>query len=231
MRDFNFSKTWRRPLMGVTLTLFIFSLAGCEGCRREIREEYYESLEKVGLEKREMLVKRVDKARDAQEDAQEQFTDALEQFQALVGTQGTELEATYKALKAEFEDSEARAEQVHNRIKKVENVAEALFAEWKTEIDEIGNQDYKRRSQKKLTTTKARYDRLLSSMNKASESMDPVLAKLRDQVLYLKHNLNAQALGSLDREAEILETDIGRLIEDMQASIREADQFIAEMAE
>ena len=100
-------------------------LSGCEGCRRDLRERYYRTWEKVGLEKREMLVKRVDKARDAQEDAQEQFADALEEFQALVGHDGGELEAMYNSLKGEYDDAEARAEKVREKIKKVENVAHA----------------------------------------------------------------------------------------------------------
>lgn len=220
----------RRIVLQTAAVLLLASLTGCEGCKQQVREEYYSSLEKIGLEKRDMLVKRVDKARDAQEDAQEQFEDALEQFQALVGHTGSDLEAMYGALKGEYEDAESRAENVRSRIKKVENVALALFDEWKAEIEQIQNQDYRKESRRKLGQTQNRYAELIGTMKKASASMEPVLAKLKDQVLYLKHNLNAQAFGSLDREAELLQGDVGRLIEDMQASIREADRFIADMS-
>ncbi len=206
-------------------------LSGCEGCRREVRERYYRTWEKVGLEKREMLVKRVDKARNAQEEAQEQFADTLEEFQALVGHDGGELEAMYGSLMGEYDDAEARAERVREKIQKVENVALALFDEWQQETNQFQNADYRRESEKKLRETKTRYTQLLAVMKKASASMDPVLQKLSDQVLFLKHNLNAQALGSLDQQADLLQTDVSRLIEDMQASIAEADRFIAEMSD
>lgn len=206
-------------------------LSGCEGCRRNLRERYYNSLETVGLEKREMLVKRVDKARGAQEEAQEQFEDALEEFQALVGHDGGDLEKMYNSLKGEYEDSEARAEQVREKINKVENVALALFDEWQQEINQFENHEYRRVSERKLRDTKNRYSELLATMKKASASMDPVLTKLSDQVLFLKHNLNAQALGSLDQQATLLENDVQRLLGDMQASIAEAERFIADMTE
>lgn len=110
---------------------------------------------------------------------------------------------------------------------KVENVAEALFLEWQQEIELFENAKFQRESKAKLRETKARYTALLTVMNRASASMDPVLHKLRDQVLYLKHNLNAQALGSLDQQAQLLQEDIDSLLRDLQASISEADRFIA----
>ncbi len=223
--------TQRRSIAGwcllITLTLLFGS---CDGCRRKARSKYYNSLEKIGLEKREVLIRRVDKARDAQENAQEQFEDALEQFQALVGHDGGELEAMYENLKGEYESAESRAEKVRDRIIKVENVAEALFLEWQQEIDLFENAKFQRDSKAKLRETKARYSSLLTVMNRASASMDPVLLKLRDQVLYLKHNLNAQALGSLDRQAQLLQDDVDSLLRDLQASITEADRFIAEIS-
>ena len=59
--------------------------------------------------------------------------------------------------------------------------------------------------------------------------MTPVLDSLKDYVLYLKHNLNAQAIGSLKGEADSIETDVGRLIRDIQRSIQEADAFLKEI--
>lgn len=204
-------------------------LGGCDGCRKKARDKYFEYLETVGFEKRDMLVNRVDKARDAQAEAQEQFEDALEEFRALVDHTGGELGAQYDKLKGEYDDAESRAEEVRERIRKVENVADSLFDEWQREIDVFENETYARKSRQQMQATRSRYTKVLAAMQQAANSMDPVLDKLRDQVLFLKHNLNAQALGSLDQESEILQADIGRLIVDMQASIAEADRFIAEM--
>ncbi len=221
----------RNVLSWILLITLVGLLGGCDGCRRKAREKYFDSLEKVGLEKRELLVKRVDKAKDSQEEAQEQFKDALEQFQSLIDYDGGDLEKMYNKLSGEYDSAEARATEVRERIDKVENVALALFDEWQAEIDQFENASYRRNSQTKLKQTRTRYQGLIATMKKASASMDPVLVKLQDQVLFLKHNLNAQVLGSLDTEATLLEGDITRLISDMQSSIAEAEKFIEEMTQ
>ena len=56
--------------------------------------------------------------------------------------------------------------------------------------------------------------------------MEPVLRQFRDQVLYLKHNLNAAAIGSLRGQADNIQGDIQRLLDQMNRSIAEADRFI-----
>ena len=66
-------------------------------------------------------------------------------------------------------------------------------------------------------------------MGRAADRMEPVLATFRDQVLFLKHNLNARALASLTTTNRELEADISRLVADMEASIREAEDFIRTM--
>jgi len=210
------------------LALVVLMIPALGGCRAA-REEYYKALEKIGIEKRELLVSRVGKAAAAQDAAQKQFKDALEQFQALVGYRGGDLEAMYGKLSGEYEHSKRRAEEVHDRIRKVREVAQSLFDEWQREIGQFESSDYRRDSERQLRDTRARYEQLLTVMEKASRAMDPVLAKLHDQVLYLKHNLNARALGSLSTTADGLRSDIDRLVREMQASIAEADRFVADM--
>lgn len=56
--------------------------------------------------------------------------------------------------------------------------------------------------------------------------MEPVLRQFRDQVLYLKHNLNATAIGSLRGTADTIHLDLQRLLSQMNASIAEADRFV-----
>ena len=56
-----------------------------------------------------------------------------------------------------------------------------------------------------------------------------LLAAFNDQVLFLKHNLNARAIASLDSTVLELEGEVTRLIEEMNASIAEANAFIESM--
>ena len=188
---------------------------------------YYNTLEKIGIAKRDVLVDRVEKAQEAQTDAKEQFADALERFLAVTGADGGELQQRYDALKTDFARSEDRAREVRERIDAVEDVAEALFDEWRAELRQYSSSALRAESERQLETTRRGYEKVVRLMRRAAESMDPVLDTFRDQVLFLKHNLNARALASLDSTQRELEADISRLVSDMEASIREAETFIS----
>jgi hypothetical protein len=199
----------------------VLLLAGCQ-------KTYYTMLEQVGVEKRELLTKRVERAKESQGEAQEEFRDALEKFQAVTGHRGGELEDRYDRLRDAFERSEQRAKDVSERIDAVESVADALLDEWKDELDRYEDRSLRRRSEARLHETEHDVDRLLRAMHAAERSLHPVLEKLEDRVLYVKHNLNAAALAGLEQDVPGLERDVDRLVREMQASIAEADRFIAQ---
>lgn len=197
-------------------------LAGCSSA-------YYQAMEKIGFAKREILADRVEKTRTAQQEAKEQFADALQRFLAVTKADGGDLQRKYDAMNSEFQRSESRAKEVRERIASVEDVAAALFREWKQELGQYTNPTLRRDSERQLDLTRRRYDALLSLMRRAADRMDPVLATFRDQVLFLKHNLNARAIASLGETHRTLEADISRLIADMETSIREAETFIKDL--
>ncbi len=190
---------------------------------------YYETMETFGFEKRDLLVDRVEDARDAQDDASEQFASALDQFRATVDFDGGNLEKTYDRLNREFEKSVADADAVRQRIDEVEDVARDLFREWEKELDDYSSASLRSESRSMMNDTRQRYDQLMAAMRRAEATMDPVLEAFEDQVLVLKHNLNARAIGALRGELASIERDTERLVAEMQQSIQEADSFIASM--
>jgi SMC interacting uncharacterized protein involved in chromosome segregation len=189
----------------------------------------YAVMEKFGIHKREILVDRVEDARDSQEEAKQQFASALEEFSAVLNFQGGTLEEKYTQLNAELEASEEHARDVSKRIDEVEDVAEALFDEWEDELKLYSSDSLRRSSAGKLEQTRNRYQNLMKAMRRAEARIEPVLTPLRDQVLYLKHNLNAQAIASLQSELGRVEGDVSSLIREMEAAIREADAFIVSL--
>ena len=207
------------------LAPFALALTFAFGCQ----SAYYGVMEKFGVHKRDILVDRVEEARDAQQDAKETFASALEEFQSVVEVDGGELDATYKRLSKELDKSESRAEKVRDRVDSVERVSKALFEEWKKELDDYSNAELREASERQLEDTRASYEQLIGAMKRAESKMDPVLSAFSDQVLFLKHNLNAQAIASLKGELGALEGEIENLIREMEASIAEADAFIASM--
>lgn len=205
------------------LLLLLLAAAGCDSMRIAVNDQ-------LGYAKREQLVNRVEAARDGQEAAKTQFASALEEFLAVTGAEPGQLEETYERLRDELEECEDRAETVRDRIDAVERVADALFAEWEKELDAYGSAELRGASERQLERTRDRADRLVTAMRRAESKMDPVLAAFRDQVLFLKHNLNARAIAALETTAASLEGEIAVLVADMEASIAEADAFIRSMA-
>lgn len=205
-----------------TFLLLLASLTACSSV-------YYSGLEKIGIPKREVMVHRVEKARDTQEETKQQFKSALEQFTAVTNFKGGDLEATYNKLNGEYEASVEKAEELHKRIADIEDVSNALFSEWETELGQYSNASLRQSSQQKLTTTKAQYQQLISAMRRAEAKIGPVLTVFKDQVLYLKHNLNAQAIVSLKGQLSSVQSDVSALVAAMEKSINEANAFIKTM--
>jgi PBP1b-binding outer membrane lipoprotein LpoB len=216
-------KMAKKQLITVLTALFaILVISGCSST-------YYNAMEKVGKHKRDIMVDRVEDARDSQAAAQEQFKSALEQFDSVVKLKETNLKKAYDSLNDEYQMSKDAAEKVSSRIDKVESVAEALFDEWADELKQYQNQDLRQSSKEQLKKTQGRYKEMLASMHQAEASMDPVLKIFNDNVLFLKHNLNAQAIGSLQSEFANLKGEIDVLIRKMNVAIESSNKFIADI--
>jgi ElaB/YqjD/DUF883 family membrane-anchored ribosome-binding protein len=205
------------------LGLLLLSATMLVGCQ----STYYAAAEKVGYAKRDILVDRVESARDAQLEAKEEITDALAEFRKVVNFDGGELEARYKSLAAQLEDSEDAANAVHKRIRDVEDVAEALFREWRDELAQYSNVELRAKSEQQLRQTRARYDQMIGAMKRAEGRLEPALRPLRDQVLFLKHNLNAQAIAGLKGEVVQVDAQVNQLIAEIDRATAEANRFIA----
>jgi hypothetical protein len=208
-----------QKLLFPLLLIAALLLSGCEST-------YYSAMEGIGFHKRDILVDRIEEAQEAQKDGQQQFKNALEQFRSVVNFDGGNLEKVYNKMNDELESSEQAAEDIRSRIKDVDSVANALFEEWEDELDQYTNPNFRRDSESQLKDTQRRYKRLLTAMRKAEQSIDPVLNTLRDNTLYLKHNLNARAISSLKGEFSNVNSNVSSLINAMEKAIQESDAFI-----
>jgi uncharacterized coiled-coil DUF342 family protein len=191
---------------------------------------YYKTMKKFGVEKRDILVKRVKEARESQEEAKEEFKTALERFKSVIAVDGGKLEDKYDKLNSELNRSEDRANEVRDRVNSVRNVSNDLFSEWDKELKQYSDRSLRAESERQLRDTRQRSEAVIRSMDRAQKRIEPVLKPLRDRVLFLKHNLNAQAIGALDKELLTVRTNVDALIADLEAAIAEADQFVAAMA-
>ncbi|MEM9373047.1 MAG: DUF2959 domain-containing protein [Planctomycetota bacterium] len=207
----------------ICLAGVLSSMSGCASTSIAVKEQF-------GYAKREQLVDEVKDARDEQEQAKEQFATTLEEFKSLTGFDGGDLEKKYNGLNRQLRRSKSQADDVRGKIKSVERIATAMFREWEQELAEYQSDTLRAASAEQLQITRSRYNQLLDAMKSAEARMDPVLAAFNDQVLFLKHNLNARAIASLESTVTELEDEIARLIDEMNVSIDEANAFIEGMS-
>ena len=212
----------KRTVFLSLVSIVLLTAAGCQTA-------YYATMEKFGVHKRDILVDRVQEARDEQQEAKQEFSSALARFRSVVNFDSGDLQQKYDNLSADYDRCAGKADAVKSRISKVEDVAEALFKEWEGEIAEYTNASLKQSSQNQMIETRARYEKVVRAMRRAEQKIQPVLSAFKDQVLFLKHNLNARAISSLQTELKSVENDIATLIKEMETSINEANRFIAQM--
>ena len=215
----------RSPLaVAVFIALTAVAASSCDSW-------YYKTMKKFGMEKRDILVKRVKDARESQQEAKDEFKTALERFKSVIDVDGGALEEKYEKLNKELNRSEDRAKKVRDRIDSVRSVSDDLFEEWDKELKQYSDRSLRAESERELKATRQRCETLIRSMERAQKRIEPVLKPLRDRVLFLKHNLNAQAIGALDAELLTVRTNVDALVADLEAAIAEADQFVASMSD
>ncbi|HEU0119878.1 MAG TPA: DUF2959 family protein [Bryobacteraceae bacterium] len=203
------------------LSLF-FALVSCT-------QLYYKAQEKIGNEKRDILVDRIKKGRSEQEKAKEQYKTTLEAFQAATGFQGGQTEEVYKKLKKEYDEAAEKTKKVSDRITSIEQVSGDMFSEWEKELAGMKNAELRAKSNTLLRATRKRYSDLIRKMKAVESKAKPVLKAFEDQVLYIKHNLNAEAITSLKNNVGKMDAEVQLLLRDIEVSTREADAFIASL--
>ena len=225
-----FARTFAQPLARplAALVLATTTLGGLTGCG-VTDKAYYSLWEQFGYEKRDLLVSQVTDAREQQEDTREQFSSALEEFRATFDSEENQLSKAYDALQSNYDDCQSEAVSLREEIAKVKDISTDLFKEWDGEIEEQTNASFKASMAKQKEATVVSYNAMVAKMDEAAATMDPVLQAFNERLLFLKSSMNAQALATLQENADELVGDIEGLISEMNKSIAEADAFIDEM--
>ncbi|MBM4053499.1 MAG: DUF2959 domain-containing protein [Planctomycetes bacterium] len=210
-----------------SFSFMFFMLLHFSGCQTT----YYNSMEKLGYNKREMLSNKVKDARNILQETDEQFKSALVEFRSVVTHDGVTYEEKYNRLKNGYEKCREKSLSLSKGIKAAETVAEAMFTEWEVELEQYVNSSLRESSQRKLIQKRRQFQHLIESMKYIERKLDPVLVDFSDQVLYLKHNLNTQAIITMQKELVMFEDEVISLIREMSISIGTADTFISSIVE
>lgn len=195
------------------------------------RQVYYQAKESMGQPKRDIVVNHVEQACGSLQEAKIHFESALDRFKTIVVVDDSTLENKYRLLQQQYDFCKAKADAVSCRIRAIEEVSGALFAEWEAELDEYSNRALKTKSRQQLRQSQQHYAKLIKTMQKAEAKIVPVLSAFKDQVLFLKHNLNAQAIAAIEHEFVEIGMDMTQLVQAMEQTIFEANRFIASLVE
>lgn len=207
------------------LFILLLSLTAC-GTAQKVK---YSALEKVGIHKRDVLVDRIEETSETQRETKEQFKSAYDELASLVNIEDQGLEKRYRRMASAVDKSEEKAQELDDRIERVDDVAKALFNEWEQELSQYQNVRLRTISENNLQSTRDRYAAIYKKMLASQKRIDPVLKILQDNTLYLKHNLNARAIVGISSEILTIEQDVTALIAQMEASINESQEFIESM--
>lgn len=216
-----------RRLQLLSLLIVCAVLLPTAGCT----STYVAAMKKFGYEARDLLVDQVQDTRSRQTAAKEEFVSALDQFKATFDYDGGDLEKAYNKLQKSYDRCYAQADDLRDEIAGTKRLGKAMFNEWQGEIELQTVPEYKKAMTKQYDTTEEAYNQMIGKMDEAADKMDPVLEAFQGRVLFLKSSLNAQAIASLQTNADELVDGIESLIAEMNQSIAEADEFIAAMGE
>jgi phage-related tail protein len=198
---------------------------------KKLRTVYFRARESIGEHKREIVIYQVEQACVSLKETRDEFEDALERFKILVCINETGLEHKYNQLNRQYQFCRSKSAAVSTKISAIQEVSEALFVEWEAELNEYTNRTLRNSSKQQLKAARQNYARLIKAMQRAESKIQPVLAAFKDQVLYLKHNLNARAIAALQHELIEISIDISQLIQAMEQTIAEASHFVSALVD
>ncbi len=207
-----------KSLITISVTsLFLFTTS-CE-------PRSYRIWEFLGWEKREILSSEVENVGENQKEIKEDFQSIYERIKTEYDYERDEIDDLYDQLKSDYEKAKNKADRIKASSKKIRQIAKALFAEWEEEAMAISNKNYRKDSLVKLRQAQARFKHLSASLHRSESQLDRVLVQLNDQVLYLKHNLNAKSLALFESEIKLVKNEIDELIKAIEKTIQYSQTF------
>jgi len=212
--------------IGMTIALVL--ILSSQGCNNSLGYSFQEAM---GTPKRQVLLSRVQDTRDSLKETKKTFASAMQQFGSVYKESGAKLENKYVILKKEYDTCNSKASELRGQIANVKSIGQVLFQEWQKELDQFTNEQMRKLSEVKMQQTREKYVTMTDSMDRVSARITPVMNSMNDQLLNIKHSLNALIVVSLEEELTQLRGHMDSLSADIDASVNHCNAFIGSMAE
>ena len=207
---------WRVTALLVLLTM----LAGCQV------SPYYASMERLGVSRGEVLAERVDAARDAQRHSQKALSSALSRLELALSASPSTFSREREALTEALETSRDAQRELAWRLEEADEAAEAVFSQWREELDAYRDDRYRELSEQQLARSRARYAELRDGLGASRDQMQPLTATLDDAALLLKHEENARDMAALGDRVSLMGDEMATLTTRAERIDRETDALV-----
>ena len=207
--------------MKKTLSILLTGLIFLGGCSTV----YYSMWEKLGKEKRDLLISELSDTREAQGELKESLESTAQRIQKQYPFDAGQTGKAYDMLSDDYNAVKKRYEALEKQSSDVNTIARDLFKEWEREAKGMQDASLRNQSLQHLRSSKASFTKLSEEMERSIKRVEPLLKKLDDHRLFRKHLLNAKATRSLEKSLKSLEPEIESLKKDVEKSIQSVNEF------
>jgi hypothetical protein len=187
------------------------------------------SAQDQGIKQVEALVKASGSTVQAIAETKLQLLKTMDAYNALLADDAKDRKKMYRDLQKEMENTEKRRAEITRRSGLMATEAQSLFKSWETSAATIESEDLRKRSEERLTKTKASFAEIRAVGDKAAQLYAPVMKTLGDKVKYLGHDLNPNAVATLKPDADKLNKEVQELVKAVDDTIGTTNAKIGEL--
>ena len=176
--------------------------------------------------------KLIDRAGDmvsAMRAARLQIGTTVDDYNTIIDGKAEENRAAYKQLQKSLKKSEKSAAAVGEQAEKMDLAASEYFASWEASLSEFTSDEMRARSEERMKETRQRYDGILQAGREAGDAFRPFVTLLKDQIVFLGHDLNPAAIEDLQDEAEKLNSQAEEVFSKVDETYRSALRYRASL--
>jgi hypothetical protein len=185
------------------------------------------SAQDAGVKQVEQLTKKCKGTVEAITNTKTQLQKTTDVYNGLLAEDAKDRKDLYKKLQQEMATTDKRRAEIAVRAGEMNTEADTLFKGWADSTAAISDAALRKRSEDRLTKTKASYAQIGTVGQKATDLYGPVMKALQDQVTFLGHDLNPAAIASLKPNAVKLNTSVSELVKRIDDTISTADTTCA----
>jgi hypothetical protein len=187
------------------------------------------SAQDEGVKQVEQLIKKANAGVESINDTKLQLQKTMEAYNAVLAPDVKDRRDAYKKLQKEVATTEKKRAMVSTRNGEMNVEAGRLFKNWEGSTAAIQDPELRQRSQQRLGQAKARYSEIETNGQGAARLYTPFMKALQDQVTYLGHDLNPEAVATLKPEADKLNAQAKELYSAIDKTTAAANNNISQL--